>query len=72
MGRQRDEDSKDVKVGTVIKHNLNGKLVTDRYKVLQVWEYFKTLLNQREKRVVIIMQSGYVKHKKYRHLSSTQ
>ena len=48
MARERDEDSKDVKTGSVIKDK-NGKLVTDRKDVLKVWEeYFKELLNQRE------------------------
>ena len=41
MARERNEDSKDVKAGTVIKYR-NGKLLID-------WEeYFKTLLNQTE------------------------
>ena len=48
MAHGRDEDSKDVKTGSVIK-NMNGKLVTDRKDALKVWkEYFKELLNQRE------------------------
>ena len=46
MGRDRDENSKDVKGGTVIKDR-NGKLVTEQEAVLKVWEsYFKELLNQ--------------------------
>ena len=49
MAHEMDEDSKDVKAGTVIKHKC-GKLVTERSEVLQVWdEYFKTLFNQTEK-----------------------
>jgi len=48
MARERDEDSKDVKAGTT-----NGKLVTDRKEMLQVWEeYFNTLMNQWEKREI--------------------
>ena len=46
MARDRDENSKDVKGGTVIKDR-NGKLVTEQEAVLKVWEsYFKELLNQ--------------------------
>ena len=46
--QERDEDSKDVKTGSVIKDK-NGKLDTDRKDVLRVWEeYFKELLNGRE------------------------
>ena len=42
MARRRNGDSKDVDFVTVIKDK-NGKLVTDRKEVLQVWEeYFKT------------------------------
>ncbi|KAI0235525.1 SID1 transmembrane family member 2 [Lamellibrachia satsuma] len=48
MAQERDEDSQDVKTGSVIKDK-SGKLVTDRKDVLQVWEYyFKELLNQKE------------------------
>ena len=48
MARERDEDCKYVKTGSVIKDN-NGKLVTDRKDVLEVWEdYFKELIYQRE------------------------
>ena len=44
--RDRDENSKDVKGGTVIKDR-NGKLVTEQEAVLKVWEsYFKALLYQ--------------------------
>ena len=46
MARERDENSKAVKVGTVIKDR-HGKLVTEQEAVLKVWEsYFKELLNQ--------------------------
>ena len=46
MARDRDENSKDVKGGTVVKDR-NGKLVTEQEAVLKVWEsYFKELLNQ--------------------------
>ena len=46
MARNRDENSKDVKGGTVIK-DINGKLVTEQEMVLKVWEsYFKEPLNQ--------------------------
>ena len=46
MARDRDENSKAVKVGKVIKDR-NGKLVTEQEAVLKVWEsYFKELLNQ--------------------------
>ena len=46
MAQDRDENSKDVKGGTVIKDR-NGKLVTEQEAVLKVWEsYFKELLNQ--------------------------
>lgn len=37
MAHERDEDSKDVKVGSVIEDK-NGKLVTAMKEVLQVWE----------------------------------
>ena len=48
MARDRDENSKDVKGGTVIKDR-NGKLVTEKEAVLKVWEsYFKELLNQKK------------------------
>ena len=48
MTQESDEDSKDVKTGSVIKDK-NGKLATDRKYGLKVWEeYFKELLNQRE------------------------
>ena len=41
MARDRDENSKDVKGGTVIKDR-NGKLVTEQEAVLKFWEsYFK-------------------------------
>ena len=41
MAQKRDEDSKGLKTGSVIKDK-NGKLVTDRKDVLQVWEdYFQ-------------------------------
>ena len=40
--------TRDVKTGSVI-NDKNGKLVTDRKDVLQVWEeYFRELLKQRE------------------------
>ena len=46
MARDRDENCKDVKGGTVIKDG-NGKLVTQQEEVLKIWEsYFKELLNQ--------------------------
>ena len=46
MARDRDENSKDVKGGTVMK-DINGKLVTEQEAVLKVWKsYFKELLNQ--------------------------
>ena len=46
MARDRDENSKDVKHGTVIKDR-NGKLVTEQEAVLKFLEsYFKELLNQ--------------------------
>ena len=46
MVRDRDENSKDVNGGTVMKDR-NGKLVTEQEAVLHVWEsYFKELLNQ--------------------------
>ena len=46
IARDRDENSKDVKGGTVMKDR-NGKLVTEPEAVLKVWEsYFKELLNQ--------------------------
>ena len=45
MARDRDENYKDVKGGTVINY-INGKLVTEQ-EVLKVWEsYIKELLNQ--------------------------
>ena len=45
MARDRDENSKDVKGGTVIKDR-NGKLVTEQEAVLKFCEsYFKELLN---------------------------
>ena len=48
MALERVEESKDVKTRSVIKDK-NGKLVTDRKDVLQVWEdYFKELLSQKE------------------------
>ena len=44
MARDRNEESKDVKRGSVIKDK-NGTLITD----LHVWEnYFKELLNKTE------------------------
>ena len=47
MARDRDENSKDVKGGTVIKDR-NGKLVTEQEAVLKVWEsYFKELFERR-------------------------
>ena len=50
LAHESDEDSKDVKAGTMIKDKYR-KLVTDRIEVLQVWEKtFKTLLNKREER----------------------
>ena len=50
MASERDEESNDVKAATKIKDK-NGMLVTDRKEVPYIWkEYFKTLLNQREKR----------------------
>ena len=46
MVPDRDENSKDVKGGTVMKER-NGKLVTEQEAVLNVWEsYFKELLIQ--------------------------
>ena len=46
MSRDRDENSKDVKGGTVMKDR-NGKLVIEQEAVLKVLEsYFKELLNQ--------------------------
>ena len=46
MTRDRDENSKDVKGGAVMKDRI-GKLVTEQEAVLKVWEcYFKELLNQ--------------------------
>ena len=46
MAQDRDENSKDVKGGTVIKDR-NGKLVTEQEAVLKVWEsYSKELLEQ--------------------------
>ena len=46
MAQDRDENSKDMKGGTVIKDR-NGKLVTEQEALLKVWEsYFKELLNQ--------------------------
>ena len=46
LARERDENSKDVKGGTVMKDR-NGKLVTEQEAMLKVWEsYFKELLNQ--------------------------
>ena len=46
MARDRNENSNDVKGGTMIKDR-NGKLVTEQEAVLKVWEsYFKELLNQ--------------------------
>ena len=45
MARHRNEYSKDVKGGTFIKDR-NGKLVTNREEVLQVWEgHYSELLN---------------------------
>ena len=45
MARDRDENSKDVKGGTMIKDR-NGKLVTEQEAVLKVWvSYFRELLN---------------------------
>ena len=45
MARQRNEYSKDVKGGTFIKDR-NGKLVTNREKVLKVWEgHYSEILN---------------------------
>ena len=46
MARDKDENSKDVKGGMLIK-NKNGKLVTEQEAGLKVWEsYSKELLNQ--------------------------
>ena len=46
MAQDRDENSKDMKGGTLIKDR-NEKLVTEQEAVLKVWEsYFKELLNQ--------------------------
>ena len=48
MARDRNEESKDVKRGSVIKDK-NGTLITDHNAVLRVWEtYFKELLNKTE------------------------
>ena len=48
MARDRNEESKDVKRGSVIKDK-NGTLITDHNRVLHVWEtYFKELLNKTE------------------------
>ena len=45
MARHRNENSKDVKGGTFIKDR-NGKLVTNREEVLNVWEgHYSELLN---------------------------
>ena len=46
MARDRDENSKAVNVGKIIKDR-HGKLVIEQEVVLKVWEsYFKELLNQ--------------------------
>ena len=46
MARDRNEESKDVKRGSVIKDK-NGTLITDHNAVLHVWEtYFTELLNK--------------------------
>ena len=46
MARDRDENNKDVKGGTVIK-DINGKLVSEQEAVLKVWEsYFKDQLDK--------------------------
>ena len=48
MARDRNEESKDVKRGSVIKDK-NGTLITDHNAVMHVWEtYFKELLNKTE------------------------
>ena len=48
MARDRNEESKGVKRGSVIKDK-NGTLITDHNAVLHVWEtYFKELLNKIE------------------------
>ena len=39
VARDRDENSKDVKGGSVIKDR-NGKLVTEKEAVLKVWERY--------------------------------
>ena len=45
MARDRNEKSKDVKRGSVIKDK-NGTLITYHNEVLHVWEtYFKEMLN---------------------------
>ena len=46
MARGWDDNSKDVKDGTVI-NDIDGKLLTEQEAVLKVWEsFFKELLNQ--------------------------
>ena len=46
LARDKDENSKVVMGGTVMKDR-NGKLVTEQEAVMKVWEsYFKELLNQ--------------------------
>ena len=46
LARDKDENSKVVKGGTVMKDR-NGKLVKEQEAVMKVWEsYFKELLNQ--------------------------
>ena len=48
MAQDRNEESEDVKRGSVIKDK-NGTLITDHNAVLHVWEtYFKELLNKTE------------------------
>ena len=46
LARDRDKDGSDFKGGTVIKDG-NGKVVTERSEVLEMWkDYFQSLLNQ--------------------------
>ena len=57
MGRDKNENSKVVKGGKMIKE-INGKLVTEQEAVLKVWEsYFKELLNQEENNNVLDLPS---------------
>jgi len=65
MARVRDDDSKDAYAGRVIKYN-NGKLVTYRKEMPQVWkEYFKTLLNKSENRELYLHSAVEVEVRVY-------